>query len=249
MENLVFVILAAGKGKRLGGKHQKTVRNILGKPILKYILETIKKFNPLKIIIVVGYKKEEVFKELEGENVEFVEQKELKGTGDAVLSSESLLKDFNGEVVVLNGDTPFITEKTLKELIKIHRENGNVCSFLTTILDNPSGLGRVIRDGDGRVTGIVEELNASEEEKLIKEINAGVYIFNSKELFPALKKIKPDPLKNEYYLTDLIKIFSSENKKISTYKTDNPDETIGINTLSDLKKAIEYIKKRRGENG
>ncbi|MCM8804213.1 MAG: sugar phosphate nucleotidyltransferase [Candidatus Omnitrophica bacterium] len=242
-ENLVFVILAAGMGKRLGGENQKTVKKILGKPILKYLLETVKKFNPFKIIVVVGFKKEEIFKELKEENVEYVEQKELKGTGDAVLCSENILRDFNGDIVVLNGDTPFISEKTIKNLIRIHRENGNTCSFLTAILDNPMGLGRVLRNDKGNVIGIVEELNANEEQKLIKEVNAGVYIFNSKELFPALKKIKPDPIKNEYYLTDLIKIFYLENKKISTYTTDDPDETIGINTPSDLKKAKEFLKK------
>lgn len=248
-ENLVFVILAAGMGKRLGGKNQKVVKKILGKPILKYLLETLKKFNPFKIIVVVGFKKEEVFEELEGENVEYVEQKELRGTGDAVLCSENILKDFNGDIVVLNGDTPFISEKTINQLIKIHRENGNVCSFLTAILDNPYGLGRVLRNNKGSVVGIVEELNADEKQKLIKEVNAGVYIFNSKELFPALKKIKPDPIKNEYYLTDLIRIFHSENKKISTYTTDDSDEIIGINTPSDLEKAKEYLKKRRQKNG
>jgi len=245
MEDIAFVILAAGMGKRLGGENQKTVKKILGKPMLKYLLDTIKKLNPKRIIIVVGFKKEEVFKELEGENVEYVEQKELKGTGDAVLQTEKLLKDFNGDIVVLNGDTPFVTEKTLRNLLKIHRENGSVCSFVTAIVDEPKGLGRILRNGDGRVLKIVEELNATEEEKRIKEINAGVYIFSSNHLYPALKKIKPDPLKNEYYLTDIIKIFNSENKKVSTYLTDDPDEIIGINTPSDLKKAEKILKRRR----
>jgi len=248
MEKLAFVILAAGMGKRLGGENQKTVKKILGKSMLSYLLETIKKFNPEKIIIVVGFKKEEIFEELKGEKVEYVEQKELKGTGDAVLCTESLLKDYNEDIVVLNGDVPFITEKTLRELIKIHRENGNSCSFLTVKLPDPKGLGRVIKDGNGKVLEIIEEINANEEQKKIDEVNAGVYVFNSKDLFPALKKIKPNPIKKEYFLTDIIKIFNSENKKISTYLTNDPDETIGINTPEDLKKAEKIIKKR-GLNG
>ncbi len=245
MEKLIFVILAAGMGKRLGGESQKTVKKILGKSMLSYLLETVKKFNPEKIIIVVGFKKEEVFEELRDAKVEYVEQKELKGTGDAVLCTESLLKDYDGDIVVLNGDVPFITEKTIRELIKIHKENGNSCSFLTTILDNPKGFGRVIKDGNGKVLGIVEEINANEEEKKIKEVNAGVYVFNARDLFPALKKIKPDPIKREYFLTDVIKILNSENKKISTYLTHDSDETIGINTPEDLIKAEEIVKKRR----
>jgi len=232
-------------GKRLGGESQKTVKKILGKSMLSYLLETVKKFNPEKIIIVVGFKKEEVFEELRDAKVEYVEQKELKGTGDAVLCTESLLKDYDGDIVVLNGDVPFITEKTIRELIKIHKENGNSCSFLTTILDNPKGFGRVIKDGNGKVLGIVEEINANEEEKKIKEVNAGVYVFNARDLFPALKKIKPDPIKREYFLTDVIKILNSENKKISTYLTHDSDETIGINTPEDLIKAEEIVKKRR----
>jgi len=232
-------------GKRLGGENQKTIKKILGKPMLLYLLETVKKFNPEKIIMVVGFKKEEVFEELKDEKVEYVEQKELKGTGNAVLCTESLLCDYYGDIVVLNGDVPFITEKTIRELIKLHRESRSSCSFLTTILNEPKGFGRIIKDKNGKVLEIVEELNANEEQKKIKEVNAGVYIFNSKDLFSALKKIEPDPIKKEYYLTDIIKILNSENKKVSTYLTEDPEETIGINTLEDLKRAEEIIKKRR----
>jgi UDP-N-acetylglucosamine diphosphorylase/glucosamine-1-phosphate N-acetyltransferase len=246
--NLCFVILAAGMGKRLGGENQKTVTKILGKPMLKYLLETIKKFNPSKIVVVVGFKKEEVFKELEGENVEYVEQKELKGTGDAVLQTENILKNFQGDIIVLNGDTPFISEGTINKLITIHKEGQSYCTFLTSIVENPTGYGRVLRDKKNKVKGIVEEANATPEEKKIPEINAGVYVFKSDGLFSSLKKIEMNPVKKEYYLTDIIKIYRSENKKILTYTTPDPYETIGINTLSDLKMAEEYIKKR-SKNG
>jgi len=245
-ENLVFVILAAGMGKRLGGDSQKTVKKILGKSIVRYLLDTIKKFNPDRIIIVVGYKKEEVFEELkEEEEIEYVEQKELKGTGDAVLQTENILKNFYGDIIVLNGDTPLVSENTIRKLLQIHRESDSDCTFLTTILENPTGYGRVIRNDENKVKEIVEELNATEEQKRIKEINAGVYIFKSDNLFYALKKIEMNPVKKEYYLTDIIKIFNKENKKISTYTTPEPDETIGINTPEDLKKVEEYLKRRR----
>lgn len=245
IDNLAVVILAAGMGKRLGGRHQKTVIEIFGKPILKYLLDTVKKINPSKIIVVVGFKKEEVLAQLEGEKVEYVEQKKLRGTGDAVLTTEKLLKDFEGNILVLNGDTPFLSKETIENLISIHKKNGSICTFLTSILENPKGYGRVIRDKNGEVLRIVEEVNADEEEKKIREVNAGVYIFNSNHLFPALKKIKPDTVKNEVYLTEIIRIFKSKNKKISTYTTPDPEETIGINTPEDLEKAKDYLRRRK----
>ncbi|MFN4226727.1 MAG: sugar phosphate nucleotidyltransferase [Candidatus Ratteibacteria bacterium] len=248
MESLCFVILAAGMGKRLGSKNQKTITKILGKPMLKYLLETVKKFNPAKIIIVVGFKKEEVFKELEGENVEYVEQNELKGTGHAVLQIEKVLNNFQGDIIVLNGDTPFISDKTISALLKKHREEKNYCTFLTVKLDDPTNYGRVFRDENEEVISIIEETDANEEQKKIKEVNAGVYIFKSEGLFSSLRKIEPNPKKGEYYLTDIIKIYRSENKKISTYTTQDWFETIGINTLSDLEKAEQYLRERR-ENG
>ncbi|MCM8785185.1 MAG: sugar phosphate nucleotidyltransferase [Candidatus Omnitrophica bacterium] len=247
-KNLCFVILAAGMGRRLGSKNQKTITKILGKPMLKYLLETIKKFNSKRIIIVVGFKKEEVFKELENENVEYVEQKELKGTGHAVLQTEKVLKDFEGDIIVLNGDAPFISEKTINALLKEHIKEKNYCTFLTAKLDDPANYGRILRDGNEEVVEIIEEADANEEQKKIKEVNAGVYVFKSDGLFSSLRKIEPNPKKGEYYLTDIIKIYKSENKKISTYTTPDPYEIIGINTLSDLKKAEQYLKERR-ENG
>ncbi|MCM8766453.1 MAG: sugar phosphate nucleotidyltransferase [Candidatus Omnitrophica bacterium] len=244
-ENLCFVILAAGMGKRLGGNTQKTITKILGKPMLKYLLETIKKINPKRIIIVVGFRKEEVFKELEGENVEYVEQKELKGTGHAVLQTEKVLKDFQGDIVVLNGDVPFISEQTIRALIEKHEREKNHCTFLTAKFDDPTNYGRVFRDEKGEVICIIEEADANEQQKKINEVNAGVYVFKSDGLFSSLRKIEPNPKKGEYYLTDIINIYKSENKKISTYQTPDPYETIGINTLSDMEKAEGYLKKRR----
>ncbi|MCX7917003.1 MAG: NTP transferase domain-containing protein, partial [bacterium] len=146
-EKFCVIILAAGMGKRMGGENQKTVTKILGKPMLKYLLDTIKKIEPEKIIIVVGFKKEEVFEQLKGEKVEYVEQKELKGTGNAVLQTEEILKNYEGDIVVLNGDTPFITEKTIRKLLEIHKENGNWCTFLTAIFEEPKGYGRILRNG------------------------------------------------------------------------------------------------------
>ena len=244
MKNIVCVILAAGYGKRLGTKGQKVIQKVFGKPMLSYLLSTIKKISPQKIVIVVGYKKEEVFKELEGEKVEYVEQPQLLGTADAVAKTKDILNNYNGDILVTYGDIPFITKETLEKLIEIHKKEKSICTILTTIVENPKGYGRIKRDKKGNIIKIVEEVNASEEEKKIKEINAGVYVFKKQPLFDTISKISLDPIKKEYYLTDVIKVFVKNGEKISTYLTPEPEETLGINTPEDLKKAEEFLKRR-----
>ncbi|MCM8758580.1 MAG: NTP transferase domain-containing protein [Candidatus Omnitrophica bacterium] len=240
-KNTAAVVLAAGYGKRLGGENQKTLIRILGKPVLSYLVSTLKNCCPERIIIVVGFQKEKVMEELKDEPVIFVEQPTLLGTGHAVMMTEKTLSDFSGNVIVLCGDVPFLTYNTIKELHKVHQETGADCTLLTAFFENPTGYGRIIRNPQGSVIKIVEEINASAEEKKIKEINAGVYIFEKTALFDALKRIKMDPVKKEYYLTDVIALFMNDEKKVSSWTTPTPEETIGINTPEDLKKAEEYL--------
>lgn len=244
---LAVVILAAGQGKRLGGQSQKVVKEILGKPMLLYLLETIEKLTPQKVIIVVGYKKEEVFEQLKDKKVEYAEQLSLKGTGDAVLQTKGNLLDYKGDVLILCGDVPFVTLNTLKNLILTHRKENNSGTILTAFVDNPTGYGRIKRDEKGRVVAIIEELNATPEEKSIKEINAGIYIFKKNPLFEALARVQPDKIKNEYYLTDVIKIMASQGKSVGTYTTETPEECIGINSAEDMEKAIQFLLTRGGK--
>ncbi|MCM8830112.1 MAG: sugar phosphate nucleotidyltransferase, partial [Candidatus Omnitrophica bacterium] len=165
--NLVIVILAAGQGKRLGGESQKVVRDILGKPMLLYLFDTIEKLKPYKTIVVVGYKKEEVFEQLKDKKVEYVEQPEQKGTGDAVLVTRKILQNYYGDILILCGDVPFVTINTLTSIVKIHKQESNHGTVLTTFVDNPTGYGRIKRDRNGRVVSIIEELNATPEERFI----------------------------------------------------------------------------------
>lgn len=241
-KKLTVVILAAGQGKRLGGKNQKVVYGLLGKPILSYLLETVKRLAPRKIIVVVGHKKEEVLAELQKETVFYAEQSQPLGTGDAVKQTEFLLKNYRGDILVLCGDVPFLTYRTLNKLLALHRRERSACTLLTARVKNPTGYGRIKRTR-GRVVGIVEELNASPREKCIREINAGVYVFKGTPLFQALRQVVPDPAKGEYYLTDVIKIFNRRKHKVSAYRTPCPEETIGINTREDLKEAEHFLKK------
>ena len=239
--NTAVIILAAGYGKRLGGEHQKTLTRIFGKPLLYYLLQTVKKCNPERIIVVVGFQKERVMEELAGENVIFVEQTQLLGTGHAVMTGMDALSDFNGNVFILCGDIPFITLGTIKKIKKIHDETSADCTLLTAIVENPYGYGRIKRNGNGAIEKIIEEANATSEEKQIKEINAGIYIFNKEKLFQSLHKINLNPVKKEYYLTDVVEFLIKQGRKVSTWATPTPEETLGINTPQDLMRAKQYF--------
>ena len=246
-KNLVAVILAAGQGKRLGGQSQKVVRALLGKSILSYLLGTVKKLNPSKIIMVVGHRKEEVFADMRKEEVLYVEQPEPAGTGDAVRRVHPRLKHYQGDVLVLCGDVPFLTLRTLRNLLSQHRRKKTSCTLLTAWMKKPTGYGRIKRNGWGSVVGIVEEVNASAAEKKIKEVNAGVYVFKSQSLFSALRQVRPDPVKGEYYLTDVIEILVNQGQRLSSYLTPTPEETMGINTPDDLRRAEKFLREVKNE--
>jgi len=235
------IILAAGYGKRLGGENQKTLTKILGKPLLSYLLGTLKKCHLEKIIVVVGFQKEKVMAELKNEPVIFVEQSQLLGTGHAVMMAKKELENFSGDVLILCGDVPFLSFETIQKIMMTHKDAASDCTILTAKVENPYGYGRIVRNGNGNVKKIVEEIKANDEEKKIREINTGVYVFNNALLFEFLEKLKPDPVKHEYFLTDVIELFIKDNKKITTWTTPTPEETIGINTPEDLQKAQEYF--------
>ncbi len=247
MEGLIAIVLAAGLGTRMNSNGQKVLTRLFGRSMLLYIISKLKGLNLERIIVVVGHQKEEVKKELEGEKIEFVEQRGLLGTGHAVRQVEPYLSFCKNDILVLCGDTPLLTLSTLKNLIAIHKKEKAAATILTTNFLDPTGYGRILRNGDGSVEGIIEELDASPKERFIREINAGVYIFQKELLFAALCEIKPDNIKNEYYLTDTIRILRRRGKRIASYRTDDPDEILGINRKEDLIRAEEILK--RGKNG
>lgn len=246
-KNTCAVVLAAGKGKRMKSNIPKVLHKIGGRPIVDYLVSTLENLKIPKIILVVGYKKKMVFdffkqnrqdvvKTLRApQKIEFVEQKKLLGTGHAVLQTEDILADFRGEILVLCGDVPFLSGYTIKKLIRTHRKTKAKATVLTAILDKPKGYGRIVRRKDRSLEKIVEEKDASEKEKKIKEINTGSFCFNSKFLFPALEKIKKDNQQGEYYLTDAIEILRRQNHKISAVVAKDPKEIMGVNSIQQLK--------------
>lgn len=240
------VILAAGMGTRMKSKMPKVLHKVCGKPLSKWVIDASKAAGADKVCAVVGHKAETV-KEVLGDVCEFALQAEQKGTGHAVMQAIDVIKNSKGEVVILNGDTPLITAETINKAIEYHKNNSNQATVITAILDDATGYGRIIRDNDGSVLKIVEQKDASEEEKKINEVNSGMYVFDAQSLVYALDKITPNNAQGEYYLTDTLEILLSAGKKIGGYAISDNDEIRGINDRVQLNEAEKIMQKRINE--
>jgi len=237
------IIMAAGKGKRMKSNLPKVLHNLAGKPILNYTLDTVSQLEAKRKILIVGYKSDKI-KELIGDKIECVEQREQLGTAHAVLQTEKLLLGFKGDVLILSGDVPFLTIKTLKKLLKYHQANNFCCTLLSTVLKNPKGYGRIIRDKKGEIKGIIEEVDLSIDKKKITEINSGIYCFNKEKLFQALEKVTKDNKQGEYYLTDTVKILLGEGLTVGNIIVKDYSEILGINNRLDLADASQKVYQR-----
>lgn len=240
------VILAAGMGTRMKSKMPKVLHKVCGKPLSKWVIDASEAAGADKVCAVVGHKAETV-KEVLGDVCEFALQTEQKGTGHAVMQAIDVIKNSKGEVVILNGDTPLITAETINKAIEYHKNNGNQATVITAILDDATGYGRIVRDNDGSVLKIVEQKDASEEEKKINEVNSGMYVFDAQSLVYALDKITPNNAQGEYYLTDTLEILLSAGKKIGGYAISDNDEIRGINDRVQLNEAEKIMQKRINE--
>ncbi len=241
---LVTVIMAAGKGTRMKSDLAKVLHPIDGQPMIHYVIQLARDLGSKRVIAIIGHQKERVREELDYEHIEFSVQEPQLGTGHAVMQAKSLLHDYDGDVLVLSGDVPLLSETTMRRLIDLHKDHTALATVLTTVMPDPTGYGRVIRAANGDVVKIVEHKDATDDERKIKEINSGIYVFHSKELFSALKKINSNNAQNEYYLPDVLKIMISENKKVSALITEDFHEISGINTVEQLKEAESILVKR-----
>lgn len=242
-QDIVAVVLAAGKGTRMKSNKSKLVHKIYGKELVKRVVETAEKSDIKDIIAVVGYKKEEVQKVLR-DTVKYAYQEEMLGTGHAVLQAEEYLEGRKGKVVVLNGDVPIIRPETIKKLIEKSIKNKEYATVLTAIYNNPTGYGRIIRDDGGNVKEIVEEKDLSEEQKSNKEINAGIYCFDIDELLKALKELKPNNAQGELYLTDVVKIMNDKGLKTGAVIVKDNTEILGVNDRMQLELLTKVLKMR-----
>ncbi|MGF6905684.1 bifunctional UDP-N-acetylglucosamine diphosphorylase/glucosamine-1-phosphate N-acetyltransferase GlmU [Fusobacterium sp. PH5-44] len=243
--SLITIILAAGKGTRMKSDKSKVIHKVNGTPMIIKIINEVKKLNTEKNYLILGHGKDQVQEVLGKEkNLIYVEQKEQLGTGHAVIEAMKEVKNYDVDIMVLCGDTPLLRYETLENLYKEHKSTNAVSTILTSIYTNPKGYGRIIKENNN-VKAIVEEKEASEEIKKIKEVNAGVYCFKGKELKEALEKINNHNEKKEYYLTDVIGIQSAENKLIKNYLLADNEEILGVNSKIELAQASKALRDRK----
>ncbi len=243
MNNISAIILAAGEGTRMKSKTPKVLHKVLGKTMLKRVIDTAKAVGTDNICVVTGHKYETVQESLKGENVKFVLQSEQLGTGHAVMQADEYIKD-NEDVLILYGDTPLIKADTLIELINYHRNENNGVSIISAVVDNSEGYGHIIRDKSGNFIKNVEYKDATDEEKAVKEINSGIYCFKGSSLKKALKLIKNDNVQGEYYLPDTLEIISCGGEKVNAMTIGDITEFFGVNNRVQLAEAESIMYKR-----
>ena len=241
-----LLVLAAGQGKRLNSEAAmlpKVMRTALGKPLMEYVLDAADFVPKADVYAVVGFLKETVMEAFP--QINFVVQDQRKGTGHAVACAAEAFKDYKGEVMVINGDMPLFKRSTLLDMWQTHKSSGALCTLGTFVAEGEiPPFGRIIRDADGFVCDIVEQKDATEEQRAIRELNVGVYIFDSESLFAALPKLTPSVVSGEYYLTDVPRQLAKEGKKTAAYVLKDSDETLGVNTEEDLA-AVEALLKSK----
>lgn len=241
--SLAAVILAAGKGTRMNSKLPKVLHKICGRPMLSYVLEAVTSAGVEQNIVVVGYGADLVAQEVADKGKVVLQEKQL-GTAHALLQAKPLLKEFNGQILVLCGDTPLIEPATLRRLVESHRAAKAAATVLTAEMEDPTGYGRVIRDEQGRVGRIVEQKDASPEEAGVKEINTGIYCFESDGLFEALERVTPANAQGEYYLTDIIRDYAAAGRPVGAVLLANGAEAAGINDRVQLAGVEKVIRSR-----
>ncbi len=241
MAALTSIILAAGQGTRMKSKLPKVLHPLLGRPMMQYIVDAANQVGTARTIVVVGFEGQQVIDAL-GPKLEYVWQKEQKGTGHAVLMARDILSTLTGDLLILYGDTPLLRPETIKDLVDAKRKQQAVAAVLTTELKNAAGFGRIIRNENGNITAIVEDKDANPSQKEIREVNTGVYCFDIPHLLQALSEITPRNAQGEYYLTDVIKIFVQKGLKVTGYVTDAAEEVMGPNDRIQLASTENFLK-------
>jgi bifunctional UDP-N-acetylglucosamine pyrophosphorylase / glucosamine-1-phosphate N-acetyltransferase len=240
---LAVVVLAAGFGRRMKSSIPKVLHPLLGRPIIRYVLDAVSELSPVQTVLVVGYGAEQV-RDLGTKGIKHAHQKEQLGTGHAASCARGELSKFKGNVLIVNGDFPLITSKSLKKFLGAHEKSGSKLSVLTATVDDPKGYGRIVRDEKGILDCIVEEKDSSPEQRKINEINSGTYLVNSDLLWSLLRAIKSRNKQREYYLTDIIEIARKRKVAVSAFKLPGSNEVLGVNDRAQLSQ-IEHIMRAR----
>lgn len=243
--HLKAVVLAAGKGTRLqteGITLPKVMRRAAGRPLLRYVVDALAFLPPEDIILVVGYGKQDVLAAFSG--YPYAEQTEQLGTGHAVLSAAGVLRGFAGSVLVCCGDMPLMRRQTYEALARTHEEQGNACTLLSGRAEGELPYGRVIRAADGGFARIVEDKDCTPEERAVRELNAGVYVFEAEPLLEALGSLRQDNAQGEYYLTDVPALLLARGRKVGVCDTCAPEEMLGVNTPDQLEQVERVLREQ-----
>ncbi len=249
---LDVLVLAAGLGTRMRSQKAKVLHQLGGRPLIAHVCRTATALDPRRIHVVVGHQAEAVAKavrqELGEDGATFIEQTEQRGTGDAVMAAREMLGEANSTLLILSGDVPLVRAETLAALVhqhRTHRGRGAACTMLSVRLEDPTGYGRIIRDAEGRFEKIVEQRDATPEEKLVNEINAGIYCFDTRQLFPALARVQPSNAQGEYYLTDVPGLLRTDGADVAVYLHTDAREVSGINTRVELAEFERLLRERK----
>jgi bifunctional UDP-N-acetylglucosamine pyrophosphorylase/glucosamine-1-phosphate N-acetyltransferase len=245
MNNTSALILAAGEGKRMKSKYSKLTHKLCGKAMIEWVFCAVKEADINDVVLVLGKNAEQVksqMKKYTDDKIAFAIQDTPLGTGHAVMQAEEHYKGYNGNIVVLCGDTPLIKAETIESAINYHISAGYSATVITAEFDDPTGYGRVLRNSEGDLEGIVEHRDATDEQKAVKEINSGMYIFSSQDLFDAVKKLDNNNDQGEYYLTDTIGIMKNKGLKLGAFKMEDPREVLGVNDRLQLAQASEILR-------
>jgi len=245
MENYAALILAAGKGTRMKSALCKVLHAVAGSPMIQYVVEAVNEAGFRKIVLVVGHQADEVRECMREPHLEFAVQEPQLGTGHAVAAARRLFENYSGNIFILCGDVPLIQPSTMARFVHFHEEASSRLTVMTTFPKCPDGYGRIVRDDSGSVIRIVEERDADEEQKRIREINTGIYLVRKDLLFSLLESVGADNAQNEYYLTDIVREAVVRSIPVKAFVLENDDEASGINTRADLARVSAIMWARR----
>jgi bifunctional UDP-N-acetylglucosamine pyrophosphorylase/glucosamine-1-phosphate N-acetyltransferase len=236
--------MAAGLGTRMRSETPKHLHPLLGKRLVDWVIDAVRPLDPVPLVVVTS---PETTDALGGEGETVAVQQEARGTGDAVAAARDALAGFEGDVLVLSGDAPLVTPELLEGLVDSHRRNAAAATVLTFEPVRPLPYGRIVRDADGSIRAIVEEGDATEEERAIRELNSSTYVFDAAELWGALDELKPDNVQGELYLTDTVRALVEAGKPVATHKSEDPEAPAGVNTRAELAGAAAVLRDRINE--
>jgi bifunctional UDP-N-acetylglucosamine pyrophosphorylase/glucosamine-1-phosphate N-acetyltransferase len=241
------VVLAAGKGVRMRSILPKVLHLLMGRPLVSYVVDACRRAGTHRVLVVVGYQAARVREKL-GPGLEYAEQTEQLGTGHALMTAGEKLRGFRGDVLVLAGDTPFLTAGVLKKLIARHKKTGASATMMTAVMDPPLSYGRIVRDGSKKLVCIVEERDATPEQKRITEVNTSHYVFRWEDVFPLLSRLGSKNDQGEYYLTDVIQMLVKSGRPVETLTADDPAVLMGINNRKHLSEAQAWLQSKVVDN-